>query len=223
MPKQVDMVERWTVIRPWLAEHQPAVLARFRPGARPTAIRVTEKAIGRKLPDEYTRFLAIHDGQEERSTMVAWCSLHSVEQVATSYAALRDHFEAHKELYDESPIDTSLVSRGVQRVYWSPGWIPIGVAATGRTYMCLDVDPARGGAAGQVILVATDDDARRHIASSFGELLALFHEQLKSGDLEPHERSVKKRPKKKSAKKKRPSSSKTKAKKSGKKTAKAKR
>jgi cell wall assembly regulator SMI1 len=181
-----DVAARWSVIAPWLRAQHPAVLAAFRPPAAALAIRAAEKAIGRALPADYKDFLVLHDGQRDHgSTMVARCSLFPTARLGPEHAALTKHFDAHAQLFVDSPVDPTLVDRGIRAVPWSAGWIPIGCTATGRSSLCLDLDPSVRGEVGQVILVALDDDARRVVAKSFTALLSLFFEQLQTGELQP--------------------------------------
>jgi cell wall assembly regulator SMI1 len=57
-----------------------------------------------------------------------------------------------------------------------PG-IPIGASALGRDFLCIDRDEA-------IVTFYIDDDGHERIADSFSGLLALYYEQLQSGEIE---------------------------------------
>jgi molybdopterin molybdotransferase len=56
----------------------------------------------------------------------------------------------------------------VRSDWWNPCWIPF-THDGGGNHLCLDLDPAAGGAGGQVITLWHDGGARALAGSSFGE------------------------------------------------------
>jgi len=173
-----DVVERWKTIESWLEEHAPHVLDQFRPPATAEAVAAAEKAIGRTLPDDYKRFMSRHDGQIDLGVMVETCTLYPIAKVATQYASVQRLFES------EGSIASDLAGEGVRAVACSAGWIPIGCSARGRDFLCIDLDPGRGGRIGQIIQISVDFDERPRVATSFTELLSVFFEQLQTGEIE---------------------------------------
>jgi cell wall assembly regulator SMI1 len=178
-----DVLERWQTIASWLAEHRPELLEQFRPPATPGALAAAEQAIGRALPDDYKRFLLRHDGQVERAPMVETCSLFPVGSLAAEYQTVQGLFESRR------PIGADLAGEGVRAIECSPGWIPIGRSAQGRDFLCLDLDPAPGGRAGQIIQISVVFAERPRVATSFTELLSVFFEQLQTGEIETEDES----------------------------------
>ncbi len=173
-----DVAERWRTIEGWLEESHPSALESFRPPAPAEVIASAESSLGRALPDDYKQFLALHDGQRADGPMVGTCSLFAAEALATEYARLHKRFDA------EGSVDAETAGQGVRPVQCSAGWIPIGRSARGRDYLCIDVDPAEGGAKGQIIEMAVDYDDRPLVAGSFTELLSKLFEQLQTGEIE---------------------------------------
>jgi cell wall assembly regulator SMI1 len=173
-----DVIERWQTIRGWLLEHEPELLQQFRPPATPEAVAAAERALDRALPEDYRRFLLQHDGQSEGAAMVETCTLFPVARLADEYRAVGKLFESRQ------PIEADLAGDGVRAVEYSPGWVPIGRSARGRDFLCLDLDPAPRGRAGQIIQISVDFAERPRVATSFTELLSVFFEQLQTGEIE---------------------------------------
>jgi cell wall assembly regulator SMI1/predicted DNA-binding WGR domain protein len=176
-----DVAARWKTIEAWLAKHHPSVLDGFNAPAKADEIKAAEKALalGRTLPEEYTRFLTIHDGQEEFSPMIGTCSLFSAADLEEEYENMAVAFD----MEDEGTIDEKLAGKGVRPVQYSKRWIPIGRSARGRDFLCLDLDPAKGGNVGQIIRVACDVDDRPLVARSFADLLSVYFEALQTGEI----------------------------------------
>jgi cell wall assembly regulator SMI1 len=175
-----DLAGRWATITAWLHEHQPATLGTFLAGAAPESIAALEAELGVALPEDYRTFLRLHDGQSSGGPMVWTCSLHPVSAIVEAW---REQLGLAEEFGDN--FDPSEVAPGVRPVQFSPKWIPIGTSARGRDILSLDLDPAEGGAIGQVILTAVDSDAHQVIAPSFTELLSVYFEGLQTGDVAP--------------------------------------
>lgn len=174
-----DVAARWKTIESWLRERHPELLEELRPPAQADAIAAVEKDLGQKLPDDYKRFLAIHDGQKPNAAMVGTCALLPVAEVPVRHRRLASLMQDAEE-----EMDPELADPGVRAAAFLPGWVPIGVSARGRDYLCIDLDPAEGGTSGQIIEVSVDFDDRPKIAASFADLLSLYFEQLQTGEIE---------------------------------------
>ena len=172
------LAERWKTIDAWLEREHPARRAEFLPGASAASIAEAEAVLGLTLPAEYKEFLALHDGQEPGSPMVESASLMPLEEVVRRHAILAELFP------QRAAIDPAEVDAEVRAVELSASWIPIGVSARGRDVLCLDLDPAEGGTAGQVILVVLDDDVRALVAPGFGDLLSRYFEEAQIGEID---------------------------------------
>ena len=86
--------------------------------------------------------------------------------------------QAKQGIFGEpEPIDEDDVGEGVRALDYCEGWIPIVQSARGRDYLCVDLDPAPGGARGQIIEYVVDDNARPLVAKSFADLLSIYFEQ----------------------------------------------
>jgi cell wall assembly regulator SMI1 len=167
--------ERWATIGGWLKSEYPDALSQFRKPATQAAILNAEKKLGVTLPDDYKQFLALHNGQEEFAPMVGFGALFAIEEVA----------EAHANIVgDETPVDVDEAGEGVRPLDYCKGWIPISRSARGRDYLCIDLDPAKGGTRGQIIEYVVDSNARSLVAKSFADLLSLYFQQAQTGELD---------------------------------------
>ena len=80
---------------------------------------------------------------------------------------------------DSRGLPTVTPRPGVRDVAWSARWVP--VASLGSSdVVCVDLDPAEGGAAGQVI-VRWKSGAREILAAGFGEWLGRLADDLEAG------------------------------------------
>ncbi len=75
-----------------------------------------------------------------------------------------------KELLDGGDFKdiSSEPEKGVKNDWWNPKWIPF-THNGGGDHLCLDLDPAVSGSAGQVITMWHDMEMREVKAGSFGE------------------------------------------------------
>ncbi len=174
--------ERWTTIESWLRIHDAKRLAGFRAPASADAIAALERTLAVTLPSDYRDFLLIHDGQDEASSFVR-------AGVSFPLAPLARIDEAYRSLSAQPDHDRSLgasasIAREVKDCTFSRGWIPIGVSARGRDFLCLDLDPSQGGNVGQVIEVVLDDAVRHLVAPSFVDLVSKFFAQVQAGELD---------------------------------------
>lgn len=170
--------ERWAVIDAWLEREHPERRREFAPGATTEQLAAAQAALGVQLPEEYTRFLALHDGQEPGAPMVEAASLLPLAEVVRRRAIVSDLFPARATIPDAE------VDREVRALEWSEGWIPIGVSARGRDLLCVDLDPSEHGQRGQIILVVLDDDVRALVAPGFAELSSRYFAEVQTGEID---------------------------------------
>lgn len=170
--------ERWAAIDAWLGQEHPARLREFAPAASAADIAAAEAQLGVTLPEQYTQFLALHDGQEAGAPMVESASLLPLVEVTRRRAILSDLFP------QRAAIARDEVDAEVRAVEWSTLWIPIGVSARGRDVMCLDLEPTETGTVGQIIMVVLDDDARLLVANGFADLLSRYFAEAQTGEVD---------------------------------------
>jgi len=170
------MDEAWDRIEAWLAANAPRVLESLQPGATDAQIAEAEAALSVRLPDEFKASCRRHDGQgDERAGFVLGWELLSLARIGEVWAFWKD-------LLDGGGFADSVAEGGpgVRADWWNARWVPLTCSGSSN-YNCLDLDPAPGGRAGQVISVWHDDGDRDALAPSFRVWLEDFAGALESG------------------------------------------
>jgi len=126
------------------------------PGARASVLHQAESTLGVALPAQVRALFRLHDGGGG-SLRLDGHDLLSLEQMVQLWRTWRD-------LKDKGLLE-GLRGRpgpGVRPDFWQPRWIPFTFGI--HSAHCLDLDPAPGGEAGQVILLLEADDRRPLVA-----------------------------------------------------------
>ena len=159
----------WQEFESWLAVHWPEGLADLNPGATDDQLRALEAKLGVALPAPFAACLKIHNGQQGGAGGL----FDNSEFLSTD--AIADQWEIWRDLYESGDFDgiASDPAPGVRNDWWNPKWIPITRNGGGDHY-CLDLQPAAGGKAGQVITMWHDMDERRIVAPGFDAWFAAY-------------------------------------------------
>jgi cell wall assembly regulator SMI1 len=186
--RQRTVGESWAAIEAWLATNAPSLRKSLRPAAADAAIDKLQSKLGRTLPADFVESLRVHDGQKSSADdglmpmaddpilgEMPSCRLLSVAEIAREWAMM-------KELHDmgEFAGQKTRPAKGVGRDWWGPGWVPLADNGGG-DYFCLDLAPARVGAAGQVIVFFHDMDERPLVAKSFRRWLNELASDFEAG------------------------------------------
>lgn len=177
------MRELWEKIEGYLQSHECGSLSTgLNPGASETEIATAESALGDvRFPEDYRAFLKLHNGQVDGSiTLLGMGPLLSTHEIV-------DQWRVWKELLDEGTFDDQGSASDhadcvKTDMWWNPRWIPI-THDGGGDHDCIDLDPAEGGTAGQIIEMWHDMDDRSLIAPSFTAWVAHFVAELEQGNL----------------------------------------
>lgn len=180
-PKPVDDVPTlWKRIEKALNAN-PAVKKSPKKGATEKQIAACEQALGITFPPDLRASYLIHDGQkagtdglfpEGFAELDAEFALLSLDEVAKEWKTWRQlddvgEFKKRKTLSDA----------GVRSDWWNPKWVPFASDGGGDS-LCVDLAPAKGGIAGQVIMHQHADDARPKKATSVQALFQLLVDYL---------------------------------------------
>jgi cell wall assembly regulator SMI1 len=169
------MQDLWQRIESQFRLQAPNRLSQLDPGATPEQIDDFERLVGRPLPDDFRRSYAIHDGGYGVPFGGYPDYLLSLAQIAGLLPLMREQLSLPSEYRSEpEPIGP------VRPVWWSEGWVPIVGEATG-DYLCIDLDPAQGGAVGQVFDWGHEYGPTRVLFSSFQEYLERYAADLERG------------------------------------------
>lgn len=180
-PKPRDDVPKlWKRIEKALKVN-PAVKKSLKKGATEEQIAACEAAIGVAFPAEMRASYLIHDGQkaaadglfpEEFADLDCEFALLPLEEIASEW-------KTWKQLDDagEFKKQKALPDAGVRSDWWNSKWVPFASDGGGDS-LCVDLAPAKGGVAGQVILHRHDDDSRSMKATGVQALLHALAEHL---------------------------------------------
>lgn len=163
------MKQDWERLEAWLQANEATTLADLNPPATTAEIQEMERRLACALPSDYRECLKIHAGQLGKAKwLFDGNEFLSVQNVMLSWAAWND-------LLEDGDLE-GLVPRpdkGIQAVWWSRGWIPF-ASNGGGDFLCLDMTPAAGGRAGQVIEIFHDFPDRKLVAPNFNSWFTNF-------------------------------------------------
>jgi cell wall assembly regulator SMI1 len=103
-----------------------------------------------------------------------------------SFSRILDEWSVWKDLLDDGTftedgnVFTAEPDDGIKSNWWNPAWIPFTYNGAG-DHLCLDLDPADGGAYAQIIRMWHDGVERTLENTSFTEWLTTYTEDLEQG------------------------------------------
>ncbi len=146
-----------------------------------------EEALGIAFPPALQDSFRIHNGQkagadslfpDDFADLDAAFSLLSLEDVVKEWRIWKKLVDAGEFTKKKGQPDA-----GIRPDWWNPKWLPFASDGGGDS-LCIDLAPAKGGAAGQVILHRHDGASRSKIAGDFQGFLQLFAEHLEEAAAE---------------------------------------
>ncbi|GAA2390372.1 hypothetical protein GCM10010420_12650 [Streptomyces glaucosporus] len=163
------------------------------PPVTAAALDEAERRIGRPLPADLRALYLIADGDgiEYRHRYLignyGWLPLEGLVAECTEWRDWQDRpwhgwdLEWDAVVFDTTPADT------VRRCGDHPGWIRFATGEDGN-FLAVDMDPARDGRPGQVILTGRDyDEGPEYVADSVTSLLQEHLELLEQGSYEKYD------------------------------------
>ncbi|MDB5346401.1 MAG: hypothetical protein JWP89_4778 [Schlesneria sp.] len=163
----------WKQIESWLSANTPEAALSLPPGASPAAFAQAEQVLGYALPGEVKEFLAIHDGS-------AGIWLHD-RGVFMSLSEILSAWDQEFDLWGDGNNDEWATPAGpIQKKWFARMWLPILNQWTG-DYVCIDLDPPKGGQPGQLFQWNHDGGPISVIESSLTDLLSEFVTELRNG------------------------------------------
>jgi cell wall assembly regulator SMI1 len=170
---RVNLVRCWADIERWLSANAPDMVPLLPVGASPAAFAAAEETLGYALPRELKGFLAVHDGSGR-----LW--LHDRGEFM-SLGTILASWDQEFDLWGDGDNDEAAAPRGPIRKRWfTRRWLPVLDARTG-DYVCIDLDPPKGGKRGQPITWYHDNGPTEVIAPSFAALVSGFVADLAGG------------------------------------------
>lgn len=184
--KPASVARSWERIEAWFQTHAPELLSNLHAGASTEEIAAFEAAAGVQLPDPVRESYQIHNGQEEIATgMLIGEPLDTLERIGAGIQYSREYRKEYEESDAYSSLDeesTSYPVDAIRRLYFNPGWIPLG-DWDGNCYG-VDLDPGPNGVSGQVINFGRDEDHKYVLALSWAHFLEDIADELEAGSLE---------------------------------------
>ncbi len=172
----MDSVDRlWDRIEAWLAANAPEIAAALPPGVTKEEIRQVEAAMdGLVLPEDVKASYLRHNGYASGSFLMNqsyFCDLAHLyvgpDTVEARYGA--EHQGVPEEVFGP-----------IQPVWWHRAWLLL-AGTYDHDYLLIDLAPAPGGQAGQIIKYHHTDGPTDVIAPSFQALLSTFADALEFG------------------------------------------
>lgn len=180
-PKPLDDVPKlWKRIERALKAHRSATKS-LNKRATEEQIAACEAALGVTFPPDLRASYLIHNGQKTNADGVfpeGFADLDS-DFALLSLEEIANEWKTWKQLADtgEFKKQKSQPDAGIRPDWWNPKWVPIACDGGGDS-LCVDLDPAKGGTAGQVISHHHADEARSKKATSIRALLHALSEHL---------------------------------------------
>ncbi len=148
---------------------RPAHVAALKPGIAATDLAKCEATLGRPLPHAARAWFEWHDGQTADSYMGLW---HGFEPLSLD--------EALAVMADNDALAAS-GDFGPAEDWWCAGWLPILGRNGPCDVICIDLDGAFGGYAGQIVEFWHDDPDRAVAAPTLAHWVELMVRSLEAG------------------------------------------
>jgi cell wall assembly regulator SMI1 len=175
------MLNVWSRIEAVLRAAVPDRCAALPVGATPAAIAAAERRLGFALPEGVRESYAVHDGSGGADVMphnvygLVDVPLLSLEE------AIRDR-QMWLDFLDRGAFREPRPRGPIRPEWWNRWWVPV-TWDGGGDHLCIDLDPAPGGLAGQVIYFSHEEGPLEVVASSWRAFLAGYAADLETGRL----------------------------------------
>jgi cell wall assembly regulator SMI1 len=188
VPQPLDDVGKlWQRIEKAL-KARPTVKRSLNKGATGDQITACEGTLAVTFPPDLRGSCQVHNGQKAGADGLlpeGFADLDG-EFVLLPLDEITKEWKTWKALKDAGELKRQRAQpdAGVRSDWWNPKWVPFAVDGSGDS-LCVDLAPAKGGTAGQVILHQHADRTRSKMATSFQALLQLLAEhweELAAGD-----------------------------------------
>lgn len=179
----IDQV--WRQIETVLRLHVLATGPQLASGASERAIEQLESVLGVALPEDFRASYRRHDGGFTMR-LASHMEILPLERIAETWQILEellhdDEWARQPPYYFREEVVRSGWQAGpIQPIWWHRRWIPFGTDSAGNL-SCLDLAPAPGGTAGQIIDWDHECGPSRVLFPGFWHLLAALADQIERG------------------------------------------
>jgi cell wall assembly regulator SMI1 len=172
----LPMTQAWAQLEAWLKQEEPTLLRSLGKPASPEALAELEAKLKLSLPDDFKAALSVHDGQKGEEPLFEGEFFLSAKGVLSKWRTWTKLMKSPDMAECSGAPD-----EGIRPDWFHPAWIPFTHDGMGN-HLCLDLAPADGGQAGQIIRVWHDEDERQLIAPSFAVWFSSFVRSLPNED-----------------------------------------
>ena len=173
-----SIAQSWQRIGAWYAQNTPKDTLVLADGASEAEIAELENALGQRLPDDVRESLALHNGAANEAYLLYFGELLSTQRMLEVWQMYADMQKS--EGWGLGPdYNPDYLQGPLRPVYWDALRIPL-TDNCGDGAM-LDLAPAAGGHAGQIIEFDHEAGPKGVFAPSFSAWLALLADELEQG------------------------------------------
>jgi cell wall assembly regulator SMI1 len=157
-PPKADIKGLYASLETWLADHAPQQHGELQPPASAEDLSALEAALGQAIPEELREALELHDGRVGLDSYMIMPA-----------ARIQQRYTRKMESADQESPEPG--DGTCKPVVWTKGWIPFAEDGA-QNFLCIDLDPGKKGAKGQVIRWERDSQGADAAPwKSFGEWL----------------------------------------------------
>lgn len=191
-----EVARAWTKWLDVLEAHGFAARAMTRPGASTEDLDLVIHVSGIALPDDMLALYRLSNGQRDSwprrkidsgftTDLFPMYSFLSTEQAAKEWQGWKDisDQEGPSGMADHAQSVIAPEPDKAAKEYWRPGWWPL-ARDGGGNLLAVDTAPQASGRAGQIIVMGSDEDARRVFATG----IVAYLDALSAAALEIHQR-----------------------------------
>jgi cell wall assembly regulator SMI1 len=171
----------------WIAGHAPGwsdgggAPPLFNPPASAEALAELAAHLARPLPDDLRAMLLTSNGGRPGSYPLPMRATKPIKWRLLSAAEIAERWIFLHSVARDVRFEGVVRTVGpVRAVWWDAGWIPIADCGTGDA-VCIDMDPAQGGVAGQLVLYAHDFAERKVLYRSALDWISESADDIEAG------------------------------------------
>ncbi|XBW38842.1 hypothetical protein QEN19_004435 [Hanseniaspora menglaensis] len=184
-----EVILAWEYIKGWCAENSSDLYASLNDPCSSKDLKEIEKDLQLTLPKPFKISLRIHDGQELDGLsgvhgLIYGLNLMTLDEVVSmqeNWSKIYHNLYNLKKGLDRLPKQGSIPPNHIKPLYCNPRWVPVITDNAGNN-IAIDLDPGFKGSLGQVIVFGRDFDTKFVVAENWGQFLANFVRDLKSGN-----------------------------------------
>jgi cell wall assembly regulator SMI1 len=166
----------WAEYKIIIKSKAPHMINYLNDGASDEQIENLLVTISNDIPSDYLDFLRIFNGNSQSTHMLLGYNILSCEEVIRDWKIWCELEEKGEFTHDDAWPD-----KGVQKKWYSKGWIPIADDGMGN-FVCIDLNPTKDGTHGQIIFLDHELEERPILYSSFIELLESYIKMLQKNE-----------------------------------------